>query len=265
MSVDSKAAYALPVPYARAQAPTRTYRIKTALKYLVLVSVAGGLSTFLPSLRSQSFEGVPKPLAAPEWKDDVWPIQEQTPWDISTDFPHPRLLEYDVTEGTWLRLDVHPKSGDIIFDMLGDVYCLAGAEVSAAAAGVAATARPILRGVPHDSDPHFSPDGNGFVFTSDAGLGVQNIWIKPWAGCEAADLRSTAAQVSKAHDEALLAQGVKETTERRANRLVREGRHEGSMLSIIICIYSRSLQRSVSPTKLIAISLMRAFIPPAPR
>ncbi|KAJ7284597.1 hypothetical protein C8J57DRAFT_1289035, partial [Mycena rebaudengoi] len=231
MSMDSKAAYALPVPYAKAQAPTRTYRIRTALKYLVLLSVAGGLSTFLPSLRSQSFEGVPKPLAAPEWKDDVWPIQEQTPWDISTDFPHPRLLEYDVTEGTWLRLDVHPKSGDIIFDMLGDVYCLAGAEVSAAAAGVATTARPVLRGVPHDSDPHFSPDGNGFVFTSDAGLGVQNIWIKPWAGCEAADLTSTAAQASKAHDEALLAQGVKETTERRANRLVREGRHEAKRVT----------------------------------
>lgn len=44
---------------------------------------------------------------AEEWKDDIWPMRQPAPWDISTDYPHPRVLEYDVEEGTWMRLDVH--------------------------------------------------------------------------------------------------------------------------------------------------------------
>ncbi|KAG8928329.1 hypothetical protein FRC00_001794 [Tulasnella sp. 408] len=52
------------------------------------------------------------------WKDDIWPIRPQQPWDISTDFAHPRKLKYDVEEGTWLRLDVS-RDGEIVFDMLG--------------------------------------------------------------------------------------------------------------------------------------------------
>jgi hypothetical protein len=139
-----------------------------------------------------------------------------------------------VTEGTWLRLDVSP-TGDIIFDMLGDLYCLPSAEVSAAG-GAAVTARPVLLGVPYDSNPTFSPNGDRIAFKSDAGLGLENIWVKPWSGCVAADLRpakgrgSTAlkdALYSKAFDEHLLSQGIEETNERRVNRLIREGRYDG--------------------------------------
>lgn len=52
------------------------------------------------------------------WKDDIWPIRPQKPWDISTDLPHPRTMTYSVQEGTWMRLDVSIH-GDIVFDMLG--------------------------------------------------------------------------------------------------------------------------------------------------
>jgi hypothetical protein len=55
-----------------------------------------------------------------QWKDNVRPIFPVKPWDISTDFPYPRKLEYEVSEGTWLRLDVHPRTGEIVFDMLGE-------------------------------------------------------------------------------------------------------------------------------------------------
>ena len=152
-------------------------------KLVVLLSAALTLSTFLPSyltLNEFPFIAVRSPNAAvdpaSEWKDDVWPLRPPTPWDISTDFPYPRKLEYDVTEGTWMRLDVNPKSGDIVFDMLGDLYCLPG---GAYASGIKSRtrARPVLLGVPHDSDPHFSPDGEKLVFRSDAELGVENIWI----------------------------------------------------------------------------------------
>lgn len=173
-------------------------------------------------------------LLVQEWKDDIWPLRPQTPWDISTDYPFPRKLEYDVDEGTWLRLDVNTKSGDIVFDMLGDIYCLpASAYLSNAVDPT--KARPVLLGVPHDSDPHFSPDGTKLVFRSDAELGYENIWVTEWKGCDAMDVRSEDASeelvmalLTKDEEEDMLANGVRETEERRQRRLTREGRATGA-------------------------------------
>ncbi|KAJ3550145.1 hypothetical protein NM688_g5104 [Phlebia brevispora] len=182
----------------------------------------------------QTVERTEDPLAtfdaASEWKDDIWPIRQQTPWDISTDYPYPRKLVYDVTEGTWLRLDVHPRTGDIVFDMLGDLYCLPGDAYRLGIKGPNRAA-PVLLGVPHDSDPHFSPDGSKLVFRSDAELGVENIWVMNWTDCESMDVRPDVADgalfdvlKSKNNEEELLAQGVRETPLRKQRRLVREGR-----------------------------------------
>ncbi|EPT06231.1 hypothetical protein FOMPIDRAFT_124868 [Fomitopsis schrenkii] len=137
------------------------------------------------------------------------------------------------SEGTWLRLDVHPKTGEIVFDMLGDLYCLPADAYSRShlASSLPSPARPILLGVPHDSDPHFSSEGDRIVFRSDAGLGVENIWVTAWTGCdnmnvrsESGDLRLLDALEAMEDDDALLANGVKETLERRQRRLTREGR-----------------------------------------
>ncbi|KAK0224984.1 hypothetical protein EDD85DRAFT_980078, partial [Armillaria nabsnona] len=153
-----------------------------------------------------------------------------THWDISTDFPFPCLLEYDVEEGTWLRLDVHPTTGDIVFDMIGDLYCISSKDAYDQSRS-AATAGPILRGVPYDSDPHFSPEGDKIVFRSDAELGVENIWVMEWRVCEKMYLMRQGSSLSRAvefhhEDDAFLVQGIKETPERRKSRLVREGRLE---------------------------------------
>lgn len=226
-------------------APRKTRLARTAL----LLSSAALLSTLLPSswtstgllnLNTQAPQAASADPAE-KWKDDIWPLREQTPWDISTDFPFPRSLEYDVTEGTWLRLDVNPKSGEIVFDMLGDIYCLPASAYSDVTLHSDSTTRavPILTGVPHDSDPHFSPDGTQFVFRSDAGLGVENIWVKPWSGCEEADVRPinasgdlrNALQVQK-DEERLLAKGVRESEERKRNRLLREGRLNGTFNAV---------------------------------
>ncbi|EIW77828.1 composite domain of metallo-dependent hydrolase [Coniophora puteana RWD-64-598 SS2] len=127
---------------------------------------------------------------ASEWRDDVYPYRPSEPWDISTDFPYPRLLHYEVSEGTWLRLDVHPLTGDVVFDMVGDLYCLPALSYHFEGYGSQELARavPILRGVPFDSEPHFSPSGDKLLFTSDAELGFENIWVMPWTGCESMDL-----------------------------------------------------------------------------
>ncbi|RDB24015.1 hypothetical protein Hypma_008641 [Hypsizygus marmoreus] len=237
---DQAIPYDLPITTASGRRPPspKSVTFIRIFKYLALCSTALTLSTVLPTpwsilrlqpqvsrvqLRTTSVD------PASEWQDNIWPLRPQTPWDISTDFPYPRKLEYDVQEGTWLRLDVHPKSGDIVFDMVGDLYCLPAAEV--ATAGVT-RARPILLGVPHDSDPRFSPEGDRLVFRSDAELGVENIWATSWKGCEGMDLRSSnpenerlrGALRVKDTEEDLLIRGVKETAERKLNRLMREGR-----------------------------------------
>ncbi|TFK87930.1 hypothetical protein K466DRAFT_599091 [Polyporus arcularius HHB13444] len=229
---------------------TRRYvpRNPRLIRTLLLLLSAALLSTLLPAswtpigILHEDADAALTSLAQPgeEWKDEIWPLREQTPWDISTDFPFPRRLEYDVTEGTWLRLDVHPKSGEIIFDMLGDVYCLPASAYSSSALNSDSRSRavPVLTGVPHDSDPHFSPDGTQFVFRSDAGLGVENIWVKPWEGCEKADVRPAQAggELGRAlevkdHEEDLLASGVRETEQRKRNRLLREGRHDAQRVT----------------------------------
>jgi len=166
---------------------------------LAVLSVAFTSVFYIPS----AFNGLEEPEDS--WSDNVWPIRQSEPWDISTGFHYPRKLEFDVTEGTWLRLDVHPKNGDIIFDMLGDLYCLPASEHSSSDF---INARPVLVGVPYDTDPHFSPDGTKVAYRSDAGLGVENIWVIPWTDCQGVSLASM--------------QG--------STRLVKEGRDKGPVL-----------------------------------
>jgi hypothetical protein len=228
--------------------PTKSTIFIRVFKYLILCSVALSFSIFLPTPWSFLRTGtllteVPLQITtdpASEWKDDVWPLRPQTPWDISTDFPYPRKLEYDVSEGTWLRLDVHPKSGDIVFDMVGDLYCLLATDVAKQTSTAGVTrARPILLGVPFDSDPHFSPEGDRLVFRSDAELGIENIWVMEWKGCAAMDVRSRGKENEglnkalelKEREEEMLAAGIKETAGRRYRRLLREGRHGGTIFN----------------------------------
>lgn len=141
---------------------------------------------------SQFAASVPFDIAE-EWQDTVWPYRQQTPWDISTNYSYPRTLEYEVQNSTWLRLDIHPTSGDLVFDMLGDLYCVPAAEmqhavVSSGDPSTRVSPRPFIRGIPYDSEPRFSPNGSLLAFRSDAGLGVENVWVMKWTNCSDMDL-----------------------------------------------------------------------------
>ncbi|KAL0576197.1 hypothetical protein V5O48_005764 [Marasmius crinis-equi] len=220
---------------------TRPFQSKRrVLAALVLLSIAitfTNLTTLFPSIglepKLNTFADSEDP--ADSFQDNIWPIRQQSAWDISTDYPYPRLLQYSVTEGTWLRLDVHPTSGDVVFDTLGEIYCVPGRYIlDSNFVGERAEARPILQGIPYDSDPHFSPSGDKLVFRSDAGLGLENIWVTEWKGCEEMDLRSTTLaeiRAFKDEDEELLVRGVAETDERRRRRLIREGRADAKRVT----------------------------------
>lgn len=88
-------------------------------------------------------------------------------WDVQNPPGPARDVAIDVSEGTWMSVDVSPDGQTIAFDLLGDLYTvpIAGGEANA-----------LTRGVAWDEQPRFSPDGRFIAFTSDRG-GGDNLWI----------------------------------------------------------------------------------------
>ncbi|GMU65195.1 MAG: amidohydrolase [Acidobacteriota bacterium] len=94
--------------------------------------------------------------------------EKQPKWDVA-DPPGEwgwKDVAIDVTEGTWISLDVAPDGREIVFDLLGDLYLLPidGGE-----------ARELTTGLAWDMQPRFSPDGRRIAFTSDRS-GGDNLW-----------------------------------------------------------------------------------------
>ena len=87
-------------------------------------------------------------------------------WDVNNPPGETREIDIDVTEGTWISLDVSPDGKTIAFDLLGDIYTMP-------VSGGPATA--IASGLAWEFQPRFSPDGSRIAFTSDRG-GGDNIW-----------------------------------------------------------------------------------------
>ena len=105
---------------------------------------------------------------APVTKPDSKGSKDPT-WDVMKPpaFTNATTASIDVTQGTWMNLDVSPDGKTIVFDLLGDLYLLpiTGGE-----------AQPLTSGLAWDMQPRFSPDGQWIAFTSDRG-GGDNIWI----------------------------------------------------------------------------------------
>jgi imidazolonepropionase-like amidohydrolase/Tol biopolymer transport system component len=102
-------------------------------------------------------KGAPKEIS--DKKEDKWDVNN--PPGPSTEVP------IDVTEGTWLSLDVSPDGKEVAFDLLGDLYTvpITGGE-----------AKALTHDVAWQMQPRYSPDGKTIAFTSDQG-GGDNLWI----------------------------------------------------------------------------------------
>ena len=101
-------------------------------------------------------------------------------WNVSDKRVASKDVEYEVTEGTWMSLDISPDGKTIVFDLVGDIYTMPI---------TGGTATLLLGGPAYEMQPRFSPDGRRIAFTSDRD-GINNVWTMAANG---SDLR----QVSK--------------------------------------------------------------------
>ncbi|MCB9679256.1 MAG: PD40 domain-containing protein [Alphaproteobacteria bacterium] len=105
-------------------------------------------------------------LSLPALADDDEKKDEKPKWSVDAPPGEAVQVPIDVTEGTWISLDVHPSGDRLVFDLLGDLYELpiAGGE-----------AKPLTSGMAWDMQPLYQADGTGLIFTSDRG-GGDNLW-----------------------------------------------------------------------------------------
>lgn len=102
-----------------------------------------------------------------ELSGDAVKQPEKVKWDVNHPPGKAYSADIDVSQGTWMNVDVSPDGKTIVFDLLGDLYLMpiSGGE-----------AKALTHTIAWEMQATFSPDGKRIAFTSDQG-GGDNIWI----------------------------------------------------------------------------------------
>jgi imidazolonepropionase-like amidohydrolase/Tol biopolymer transport system component len=168
--------------------------LSTTCRFLALLALAGSAAAQpapAPAPAAATAQPTPpaQPTPQPTADNDATPLTEPTTdpkpdaasdkWDVATLRGTTSSVDINVTEGTWLSLDVSPDGRTIVFDLLGDLYTLPIEGGDAA---------PLTTGPAWDMHPRFSPCGQWVAFTSDRtgdnNKGGDNIWITRLDGAE---------------------------------------------------------------------------------
>ncbi|MDA1015961.1 MAG: amidohydrolase family protein [Planctomycetota bacterium] len=146
------------------------------------------VSAWLLSLGLAIAQDAAKPTSAVEKVSKKQPSETADPTDLkaakdkewSIESPPGPSFEQpiDVTEGTWITIDVSPDGREIAFDLLGDLYVM---PISGADGRDERFPERLTSGIAWDMQPRFSHDGKWIAFTSDrngkGGKAGDNIWI----------------------------------------------------------------------------------------
>ncbi|MFO1400012.1 MAG: LpqB family beta-propeller domain-containing protein [Steroidobacteraceae bacterium] len=99
-------------------------------------------------------------------------------WNVEDTGQPYQDVAFEVTEGTWMSVDVSPDGGTLVFDLLGDIYSLPA---------TGGEARLVHGGAAMQRAPRFSPDGRSLLYLSDAS-GADNVWVSGVDGSGARQL-----------------------------------------------------------------------------
>ncbi|SET71449.1 amidohydrolase family protein [Thalassotalea agarivorans] len=116
---------------------------------------------------------VPSALAADANKAEE--KKENKAWSVNEPMGEFKTVDINVTNGTWLNIDISPDGKTLVFDLLGDIYTMP-------VSGGKATA--LMTDIAWQMQPTFSPDGKYIAFTSDED-GGDNLWIMNVDGSDA--------------------------------------------------------------------------------
>ncbi|MCG8467276.1 MAG: hypothetical protein MJB57_03590, partial [Gemmatimonadetes bacterium] len=90
-------------------------------------------------------------------------------WDVTAPRGITREIDFTVSEGTWMSVDIAPDGEWLVFDLLAHVYRVP-------ASGGEAVSLTQGSGVAVNFHPTISPDGSTIAFVSDRG-GQNNLWL----------------------------------------------------------------------------------------
>lgn len=113
-------------------------------------------------------------LSASAYATETAKNEESKAWQVEAPMGEFKDAKIQVSQGTWMNVDVSPDGKTIVFDLLGDIYTMP-------ISGGKAT--QLTSDIPWQMQPRFSPDGSKIAFTSDQG-GGDNIWIMNLDGTE---------------------------------------------------------------------------------